>query len=143
MVFAYTNFENKELIDTPGIWEDLKFGDQLSLIIGFIFTFIVALLPLLTIYLARLQHHSIYMLAWYQFKLRRSWGSLLLEIKKGEQSPLMHYPFIVVAKRCLFVVILMSLYQDDFMGIQLQLLLPLSVAYQMYLISNKPHDKWS
>jgi hypothetical protein len=49
-VMCFINFENQELIDTPGnfgINGNLMFGDQLSVVMGHIFTVFVTLMPVM------------------------------------------------------------------------------------------------
>jgi hypothetical protein len=70
-VMCFINFENQELIDTPGnfgINGNLMFGDQLSVVMGYFFTVFLSLMPVTMLIIAKYYHSALYLDGWYYYK---------------------------------------------------------------------------
>lgn len=141
LIGALINTENDYLYDSPSNWGingDLNYSDQMTVLLGTTFNFILTLFPLFVLYLV-ITHKNLSMQhGMHLARFEKRWGMLIAD-DRTDVPVYLHYALAFIIKRTVFVYVCFYLYEPKFILIQIIVVIYLSLIFSCYLIEVRPH----
>lgn len=117
LIGAYVNTENADLLDVPSNWGpsgNLNYSDQLTVILGYVFYFVLAVYPFFVLLLVKRHRTESLKSSIHHTRFEKAWG-MLISSERTDNAWYLHYCAVYILRRTIFVMIGFFLYEQRFL----------------------------